>query len=338
MNPISVVSNCFFRRTLQEKGPALTFARLCTSRHLGDLQWIAFLMILLALGALVIAIYSFHVGSFSVNSTVAGALAAAAAAVLNWTYQSGSRRIGAVDLFACEISVICRVSLVVDFARGCVERADRNHEFVERAARMPPQASSDDGLAHPEGGGQMKFTSEEHYTPVYDGQLSDLEPLDVNVVTYVTEFYTYRKSLMDYLRAISSATDVSERDNFMSQMIYMQFLMYESGRLAIGELIEFEPNRAESIVNILCSELVTYAYLLARHEKDYRGDRLRLRRQEYDKIVAELYSKIMKERHPSWEKAQTTAPELIRRYRKMCSDLGLEPELSGELAGPQHGR
>jgi hypothetical protein len=280
MNPIRFVANYFFRRTLQERGPALTFARLCTSRHLEDLQWIAFLMILLVLITLGIAIYSFHATSISMNSTVASALAAAAAAVLNWTYQSGSRRIGAVDLFACEISVICRVCIVVNFAQSCVERAERPHG-----------ASSDAGLA-PEGGGSAKFTSEEHYTPVYDGQLSDLLPLDVNVVTYVTQFYTYRKTMMDYLRAIAVAKNVSESESLMSQMIYMQFLMYESGRLAIEELIEFEPNKAESLVNILCSELVTYAFLQKRYENDYRGKRLRLRCEQYHKIVPELYNRI----------------------------------------------
>jgi hypothetical protein len=312
MNPIRFVASCLFSRTLREKGPALTFARLCTSRHLEDLQWIAFLMVLLVLVTLGIAIYSFDATTFSINSTVATALAAAAAAVLNWTYQSGSRRIGAVDLFACEISVICRVSLVVNFAQSCVERAEREHEIVER------------GLA-PESDGSRKFTSAEHYTPVYDGQLSDLEPLDVNVVTYVTEFYTYRKAMMDYLRAIAAGKNVNESESFMSQMIYMQFLMYESGRLAIGELIEFEPNRAESLVNILCSELVTYPFLQIRYENDYRGDRLRLRCEQYQKIVPELIKKIKDAQHPSWKKAKATAPELCERYKKSCSALRLEP-------------
>jgi hypothetical protein len=276
------------------------------------------MILLLFFVTLWIATYSLHAPSTSVNSAVAsavaGALAAAAAAVLNWTYQSGNRRIGAVDLFACEISVICRVSIVVNFAQSCVERAERQHEIVER------------GLAA-EGGGSTKFTSEEHYTPVYDGQLSDLEPLDVNVVTYVTQFYSYRKTMMDYLRAIAEAKNVSESESLMSQMIYMQFLMYESGRLAIEELIEFEPNKAESLVNILCSELVTYAFLQTRYENDYRGKRLRLRWEQYHKIVPELYNRIMEAQHPNWKKAQTTAPELIQRYKKTCSALRLEPPI-----------
>ncbi|WOJ90076.1 hypothetical protein RZS28_01865 [Methylocapsa polymorpha] len=281
-------------------------------------------MILLVPVTLGIAFYSFDARSFSVNSTIASALAAAAAAVLNWAYQSGSRRIGAVDLFACEITVICRVCVVVNFAQSSVEQAEREHAIVEQAAPRTPQTSSDDSRAA-DSCASRKFTSEEHYTPVYDGQLSDLEPLDVNVVTYVTEFYTYRKTMMDYLRAIAAAENVSESEILMRQMIYMQFLMYESGRLAVGELIEFEPNRAESIVNILCSELVVYTYLQTRYENDYRGDRLRLRREEYQRIVPELYNRIMRAQHPSWIKAQTTAPELLARYKQMCSALRLAP-------------
>jgi len=36
---------------------------------------------------------------------VIGGLAAVAAAVFSWTYQNGSRRLGVIDLFGCEISV-----------------------------------------------------------------------------------------------------------------------------------------------------------------------------------------------------------------------------------------
>ena len=35
--------------------------------------------------------------------------------------------------------------------------------------------------------------------------------------------------------------------------------------------------------------------------------------------------------HPSWNRAKTIAPELVRRYRKMCSYLSLETGVSDEL-------
>lgn len=310
MNPISALVKLCFSRTLRDRGPALTFARLCTSRHLQDLQWIAFFIIVFSVLALGIILKD-----LGMNSPFTGVLFVTAAAALNWTYQTGSRRIGAVDLFACEISVICRVFIVIDYAKLCVASAKREPDpHIKSIADLDPLRK------HP-GGGSKKFTSEEHYTPVYDNHLSELEPLDVNAVTYVTEFYTYRKTMVDYLRAISVAEDIQERSRLTSEMIYMQFLMFESARLAVEELIEFEPNRAESLVNILCSELVLFGYLLNHYKDDYRGKRLRLRCKTYERIVSELYGTITKQTHENWIKAKTSAPELMQRYHDMRAAL-----------------
>jgi hypothetical protein len=300
MNPLGMIANYAFRQTLSDKGPAITIARLCTSRHLGDLQLIAPIALLVMVAAIIIVIIVLFKNNPTEGAAV-GAYAAAAAAVLNWTYQTGSKRIGVVDLFAVEITSICGVSLIADFARSSVERAKHHGE------------------------GAMKFTSEEHYTPVYDSQLSDLQPLDFNVVRYVTQFYTYRKAMIDYIRATAAAEDSKARADLICQMIYMQFLMYESGRLAITELIEFEPNQAESLVIILCSELVTYAFLQKHYGDDFRGKRLRLRLGEYNESVEKLIWTINEHRQPVWEKARTTAEELIERYNAMCRDLGVEP-------------
>jgi hypothetical protein len=186
VNPLGWLGSRLFYRRLQETGPVLTFARLCTSRHLVDLQVIASVMIYIAVVTFVATVVAkFWVGrpiSADAMVTIGGTVGAATLAVLSWAYQIGSRRIGSVDLFACEISAICRVSLVVNFAKVCVERAEAADAAVFR-----------------------KFTSVEEYTPVYDNNLSDLQPLDVNVVTYVTEFYTYRKTMMDILRRIAVA-------------------------------------------------------------------------------------------------------------------------------------
>lgn len=253
---------------------------------------------------------------------IIAAIAATAIAVLNWTYQSGSRRIGAVDLFACEISVICRVCIVVDYADSSVALA--------RAQTADPSAELGDVHLHHKKNYieiRRKFTSEENYTPVYDNQLSELQPLDVNVVTYVTEFYTYRKTMVDYLRAISAEEDSKRLPTLFRQMIYMQFLMYESARLAILELVEFEPNRAESLVNILCSELVLFEFLHSEYKEDYRGARLQLRDSQYQKLVPKLYSSIMRSNHGTWTRAKTSAPEMLKRYKRMCAALGLDPRI-----------
>jgi len=80
--------------------------------------------------------------------------------------------------------------------------------------------------------------------------LSALQPLDVNVVTAVTQFYTYRKSLADIMRRIAIEENPRLRHELLDMMVYIEFLMYESGREAIDSLIDFEPNREESIINI----------------------------------------------------------------------------------------
>lgn len=312
LNPIRWLVRRLFARTLSESGPALTFARLCTSRHLEDLQLLAFVMLLTMLGALWVWIDGL---AGTASGPLAGAFLAAAIATVNWCYQSGSRRIGAVDLFACEISVICRVALVVDFAR----------KSVARAAPPPDPAA----VVAPH-----RFSSEEHYTPVYDGALTDLVPLDVNVVTHVTEFYTYRKTMMDQLRTVADGGTAAAVHEAQVQMIYMQFLMYESGRLALAQLIEFNPNRAEAIINILCSELTLFGFLLVYFDGDYRGSRLSLRCAGYRDIVADIYREVGTATSESWQRAQATAPELKARYDKMCADVGLASDLGDAPAAP----
>lgn len=223
--------------------------------------------------------------------------------------------------------------LVVDYATLCVARAKRGFEIEQENIQIIPQTYSDE-QGKLVGSGSGKFSSEEHYTPVYDGQLSKLEPLDFNVVTHVTEFYTYRKTMVDYLRAIGAAKNVQESTKLMREMIYMQFLMYESARLAIEELIEFQPNRAESLVSILCSELVVFEFLSIRHEKDYRGERLRLRRKQYQEKIPKLYYMIKDKHDQNWEKALATLPELMKRYMNLCATLHLEPKVTVGSRGP----
>jgi hypothetical protein len=98
--------------------------------------------------------------------------------IVTWTYQRGSARLGIVDLYGCEIATICRVVTIVGVAGRYVE-----------LYRTPPTLS-------------MTFNSEEHYTPVFDNNSKDLEVLEARVVEPVTEFYTYLKSMRDYLRLL----------------------------------------------------------------------------------------------------------------------------------------
>jgi hypothetical protein len=326
MNPISFIAGLLFWWPLQRKGPALTFARLCTSRHLRDLQWIAFFMIIVMLT------WPIHYGlNFKPldedDGKVVAALTAAAAVVLAWTYQSGSRRIGAVDLFACEISVICRVMAIADYATVCVKQARRESRAATHSIGGARDLLSRNSQAYGEVDINTfdKCTSEEHCTTVYDTHLSELKPLSFDVVTHVTEFYTYRKTMIDYLRAIEQETDGDRRLDLQDKMIYMQFLMYESAREAVEELIEFEPKKAESLINILWSELVLFPYLSKKHSYDYLKPRLYMRREKYREYIPKLLTKIKSHKHPTWAKAQASAPELEARYTLMCEILSMKP-------------
>ena len=183
------------------------------------------------------------------------------------------------------------MNLVVDFAKRQVEIA-REERSSERATSAP-----------------MKFTSEEHYTPVYDHNLADLQPLNVTAVSRVTEFYSYRKAMVDFLRRIAAEEDPERKHEARNMMLYMQFLMCESAREAVEELIEFQPNLAESKINILCSELVLFSYLLeVYNENDFRGERLRIRK--YNNIVRKTLAETAKGKGSEWERAITTAEEL----------------------------
>jgi hypothetical protein len=121
-------------------------------------------------------------------------------------------------------------------------------------------------------------------------------------------------------------------------MIYMQYLMYESGRLAIEDLIEFEPNRTESVIGILCSELIVYKFLVDEFSQDkyrigadgedFRLQRLNLRRSNYEKEVQAIFAKTLAAHSVKWRKAQATAVELKERFNQVFRIELSEPKAS----------
>ncbi len=324
-----------FRQQLEVKGGASALARILTSQHTRDVRFIGLIAGLLSASILVLILASLlpgigpavkflTQGLYSENDVLKLAGVGALGGVISWAYQTGSQRLGTVDLFASEISAICRVSLVIDFARKCVAQV----ELRERPDEHWLERDVEDELASSRG---RRFTSEEKYTPVYDTNLKGLESLDAAVVSRVTEFYTYRKTMMDYLRrAYALPPDRPEWFETMREMIYMQYLMYESGRQSIEELIEFDPDREESIINILCSEFSLYCFLLDHYRPknnipDYRHERLQLRASEYKDDYHALMEKVRSEENPAWDRARTTAKELRRRYEDAFSrKIGVE--------------
>jgi hypothetical protein len=252
--------------------------------------------------------------STALHATVA-AVSAGAAATINWAYQQGSRRLGAVDLFGCEISAICRVCLIVNFAQESISAISQQPHGVARLQQ--------DGKSSTVSDWTTQFTSAEHYTPVYDKNLAHLEALDINAVSFVTQFYSYRMTMMDFMRRVAVTTEPATRLQFMEQMIYMQYLMYESARNAVNELVEFQPNQAEGFVIILCSELTLYRFLLKTYpDDDYRTRRLHLRIDDYAILVPKILDKMARLKDAThWKKARAIGPELVARYEKLRSDL-----------------
>ena len=97
--------------------------------------------------------------------------------IVGWAYQTASTRLGIVDLFACEISTLCRVGTIFDIGKRYVDTYDRGP-----TPARPSAAASD------------KFVSQEEYFPVFDSNSRDLQQLEASVVNNITEFYTYMKA------------------------------------------------------------------------------------------------------------------------------------------------
>jgi hypothetical protein len=246
-------------------------------------------------------------------------------AALTWGYQVGSARLGVVDLFACEISTLCRVVSAVDVVR----------QYVDRFKQGPTaNASSDAGSPEVSGLAQRPFTSEENYFPVFATNSRDLEALEARVVIRITEFYTYMKAVRDMQRALAQVkpeTDkLDEWREAVRNIVYMLYLGLESARHAICLLVEFKPEQIERVIVILISELEAYRFLCGQFsEDDVRRERILLRQRDYQTLVP-LLTVFVKEKRTSeadaqafeparatrdWEPARVLLPELVHRCR-----------------------
>lgn len=242
-------------------------------------------------------------------------------ATLAWAYQAGSARLGVVDLFACEISTICRVVAVADSVRRCVDGFEQN----QRTGSVPPH------------GPARRVNSPENYFPVFASNTRDLETLEARVVINITAFYNYTKAVRDTQQTLEDTTwqstglagavsagseDAAWRDATRS-MIYMLFLSLESARHAIADLVEFEPDNAERTIVILISELEAFRFLRKEFadQREMHYGRLELRMPGYKKLVPKLCAsvragKASREPHvvDLWEPAWLLVRELEKRY------------------------
>jgi hypothetical protein len=303
------------------RDPHATVFRLFTSQHVKDLQIVIFGAVVLLLIAGVIAWAHGKFWTF-----IAPGLAVFGA-IVSWAYQLGSARLGVVDLFACEISTLCRVATVVR----------TTHRFIENFLQGPPSPKSRIAAAG-------HFASEENYFPIFDSNNRDLQALEASVVINITAFYTYMKAVRDSLRALaevkpdsvdldspSKKGDAAGRwHNASRNVVYMLFLGLESARHAVSDLVEFEPEKAERTIVILLSELEAWGFLRTQFdEEDIFYKRIMLRAPEYQQLVLDLCSavgcglKLGKQSKEAsfWEEAKVLLPELNDRYCEAMRDL-----------------
>ena len=298
-------------RDLTKDDAASTFIRLNRSQHVVDLRLIFYATLCVVVVGIAFAVFAHYHNWAPQNGplTTSGLIAAifgAGCGIITWTYQRGSARLGIVDLYGCEIATICRVVTIVGVAGRYAD-----------IYRTPP-------------GARMTFNSEEHYTPVFDNNSKDLEVLEARVVEPVTEFYTYLKAMRDYLRLLSTIehpdAEAARWQIGLRGVVYMLFLMLESGRKATERLIEYPPEQVQNKITILLSELVTYGLLLQIFEAEAhehpgynaRVERLRLRRKDYLALVPELYREALDRQHEAgWDKAAAMTGELGQRYHDL---------------------
>ena len=343
--------------SLTAEEAASTQFRFFRSKHVADLRWIAKLaMTLLVIDFIVVAIYLFFdpirhlwtnwdnynglpVGhgfkvlidrGWPTVFTYFGPAVTVFGGVIAWAYLAAASRLGIVDLFACEISTLCRVGTIFDVGKHNVDAyhskgdAAEKHAAAQHAAGKPVMDEQS----------PRSFVSQENYFPVFDNNSSDLKSLEALVVRNITEYYTYMKAVRDLQRRLASigpaqiskagknAADGLRKEDLwhetLANIIYVLFLGYESARKSISDLIEFEPTRAEETIVILLTELVCYAFLCDHlKDDDVRFRRLQLRETDYRKIVPALILDV-KTAHVGnekyWAPAERTISELEARY------------------------
>lgn len=332
---------------LSTDDPAATITRVFKSKHVADLRWIVSCaivgLIFLVLVALVASVENQLVNHWKeatesrsvwgwVRLLFAAAgqflafvlpVLAAFGGLVVWAYQAASKRLGVVDLFACEISTLCKISAVLDSIHHVIEQFEQGPVPIDRDA--------------PERRAERPFLSEENYFPVFEGNSSDLQTLEAPVVIQITSFYTYMKALRDSLRVMANVRPEAADFTWGSagalatgpwheaarNVIYVWFLGFESARHSVKELVEFEPDEAERTIVILLGELEAYRFLREQFTdpRDVHTGRIQVRETEYRKTVPELFEIVRAGRREDnekgdthWLPAEILLPELRRRY------------------------
>ena len=255
------------------------------------------------------------------------------AAAVSWAYQTGSARLGVVDLFAREISTLCTVAAVND-------TINRHVEQFRHGPNPETLITTHDAAGRP-------FTSQESYFPVFENNAGDLETLEARVVEDITAFYTYMKAARDSMRVLavtkpipsdllpSSQEEAAPSGSWREaarNVIYMLYLGLENGRHAVSQLVEFEPEQDEVIAIILLNELVAYCFLMNQFPDpgNLYHARIAKRKAEYLELAPVVYRDIEREYKRSeqalfaskraklarhWGPAYALLPQLAERYK-----------------------
>jgi hypothetical protein len=357
------------RQMLRTKDPRDTVDRLFQSRHVNDLRLIVATVLVVAMlvfvVSLVLAVF-FCVDAwddqlpYGVSQRVVflatyggspfikffGPTLVLLGAVLAWAYQVGSARLGVVDLFACEIDTLCRVVTVT----GASETL--THRFDAGGTDTAPAAAPQRQVASPTKG--SGFNSVENYFPILDNNSRDLQNLEADVVTNITAFYTFMKTVRDMLRKLSDPEASKSRDE-VNNLLYMLYLALESGRKSMDDLVEFEPAHTERTVVILLSELEAYEFLRSHYSTDGEShhERLVIRGPVYVHLMGQLedvlerqrkkFMPIMTERlegqdlsyeETQWWAALQLLPSLRGRYKALSERFSLGCRVEGERITP----
>jgi hypothetical protein len=315
-----------------DKYSAETFDRLLHSMHVEDLHWLINASAIAAVGAIIV-ICVIWVTERSNDPDLShalvpgsallagfGAVLAGFGAISAWCYQTGSSRLGMVDLFACEITTLCRICTANGLADTCIQAFLADTTDRDTTIKMREQ---------------FLFESSEKYTPFFDANSKELHSLSVKVLTNVTAFYTYWKATRDAFRKLAKMQTDDGWHRAMCDVMYMHFLAFESARKAVRDLVEFEPNNAENMITILISELPLYHFLLNHFEKgDLRRARLNLRLSRYAFVVPQVYYHTEDE-HAKYKEVDTARKQLPHLARgdveELCRDWEKAYEMLDEL-------
>jgi hypothetical protein len=190
-----------FRKIIKDlriDGTRSTLNRIFESKHVRDLKliagsgaWIVIIaVILLFLYEITTVIREFSftkvveaIGKFGAS---AGAILAVGGAIGSWVYRTASTRLGVVDLFASEITTLCRVGTIVDMVPRSIDTLQSQTEHVHTETAISRDLTIQTYAP--------RFTSQENYFPVFESNSKDLQVLEASVVVNVTAFYTYMRS------------------------------------------------------------------------------------------------------------------------------------------------